>query len=144
MHACNRDQVAWLKLIAAFFEYAQMYLGVNLADRPTWVKSFDRYGIRDEPHVSCWWGSGFSQTHNIGNNTNISIGGFSIWKQKKIQWKMLPPVGIELRPLITFDSKSSTLLSTLTCHVLLRRSLNFCSCTTWFLDLEDSVRINRA
>ena len=26
-------------------------------------------------------------------------------------------------------------------HVLLRRSLNFCSCTTWFLDLNDLVRI---
>ena len=24
------------------------------------------------------------------------------------------------------------------------RSLNFCSCTTWFLDFDDSVRINRA
>ena len=57
---------------------------------------------------------------------------------------MLPPVGIEPRPLINSDSKSNTLLSTLTCHVLLRRSLNFCSCTTWFLDLDDLVTINRA
>ena len=28
-------------------------------------------------------------------------------------------------------------------HVLCRRSLNFCSCTTWFLDMDDLVRINR-
>ena len=28
--------------------------------------------------------------------------------------------------------------------MLLRRSLNFCSCTTWFLDLDDSFRINKA
>ena len=45
---------------------------------------------------------------------------------------MLPLVGIE--PLAQ-DSKSNMLLPTLTCHVLLRRSLNFCSYTTWFLDL---------
>ena len=67
-----------------------------------------------------------------------------LYENKKIQWKMLPPVGIEPRPLITSDSKSSTLLSTLTCYVLLRRSLNFCSCITWFLDFDDSVKINRA
>ena len=36
---------------------------------------------------------------------------------------MLPPVGIEPGPLITFDSKSNTILSGLTWHVLLRRSL---------------------
>ena len=46
--------------------------------------------------------------------------------------------------LITSDSKSNTLLSELVRHVLLRRSLNFCSCTAWFLDLEDLVRINIA
>ena len=65
-------------------------------------------------------------------------------KNKKIQWKMLPQVGIEPAPLITYDSRSDTILSTLTCHVLFGRSLNFCSCTTWFLDLDDPVRINRA
>ena len=27
-------------------------------------------------------------------------------------------------------------------HLLFRESLNFCSCTTWFLDLHDLVRIN--
>ena len=54
---------------------------------------------------------------------------------------MLPPVGIEPWPLITSDSKS-IILSELVRHVLLRRSLNFCSCTT--LDLDDLVRINRA
>ena len=29
-------------------------------------------------------------------------------------------------------------------QLLLGRSLNFCSCTTWLLDFDDSVRINRA
>ena len=49
---------------------------------------------------------------------------------------MLPLVGIE--PLAQ-DSKSNMLLPTLTWHVL-----NFCSCTTWCLDFDDLVRINRA
>ena len=86
--------------------------------------------------------SGFSQTHNIGNNANIGIGGFTMWK--KSSDKMLPPVGIEPQPLITSDSKSNTVLSTLNWHVLLRRSLNFCSCTTWYLDLSGLRGINRA
>ena len=47
-------------------------------------------------------------------------------------------------PLIASDSKFNTILSGLTWHMLLRRFLNFCSCTTLFLDLDDSVRINRA
>ena len=50
--------------------------------------------------------------------------------------KMLPPVGIEPGPLIASDSKSNTIL-------LLRRSLNFCSCSTWYLDLDDLRGINR-
>ena len=57
---------------------------------------------------------------------------------------MLPPVGIELKLLIASDSKSNTLFSTLTWHVLLRRSLNLCSCTTWYLDLDDLMGINWA
>ena len=44
----------------------------------------------------------------------------------------------------TSDSKSNTLLSGLIWHVLLIGSLNFFSCTSWFLNLDDSVRINRA
>ena len=51
-------------------------------------------------------------------------------------------MGIESGPLVTSDSKSNTILSRLNWHVLLRRSLNLCSCITWFLLL--SVRINRA
>ena len=58
-------------------------------------------------------------------------------ENKKIQWEMVPTVGIEPGPLITSDSKSNTILSGLTWHLLLRRSLNFCLCTTWFLDLEE-------
>ena len=61
---------------------------------------------------------------------------------------MLPLVGIEPGPLIASDSKSNTILSTLTWHVLLRRSLNFCPVhvlfTTWNLDLDDLRGINRA
>ena len=53
--------------------------------------------------------------------------------------KMLLPVGIESGSLIASDSKSNTLLSELVRHVLLRRSINFCSCATWCL-----VGFNRA
>ena len=92
------------------------------------------------------WGnchSSFSQIDKIGNNDNIGIRGFTMWKISS--GKMLPPsVGIEPGPLITSDSKSNTILSTLTWHVLLRRSLNFYSSTTWCLDLDDLRRINRA
>ena len=44
--------------------------------------------------------------HNIGNNANIGIRGFTTWKQKKTSNKTLPPVSIE--PLAQ-DSKSSML-----------------------------------
>ena len=74
---------------------------------------------------------------------SLAAEAFTTWKQKKIQRKMFLQVGIEPGPLITSDAKSNTLLSGLTWHVLVRRSLNFCSCTTWFLDITDSVRINR-
>ena len=56
---------------------------------------------------------------------------------------MLPPVGIEPGPLIASDAKSNTILSTLTWDVLLRRSLNFCSCTNWYLALDDLREINK-
>ena len=29
-------------------------------------------------------------------------------------------------------------------HVLVRETFNFCACTTWFLDKDCIVRINRA
>ena len=58
--------------------------------------------------------------------------------KKNPSHKMLLPVGIDPGP---SDSKSNTLLSELILHVLLRGSLNFYSCTTWFLDLDDLVRI---
>ena len=53
--------------------------------------------------------SGFSQIDKIGNNANIGIRGFAAWK--KYSDKMLPPVGIEPRPLIASDSKNNTILS---------------------------------
>ena len=84
----------------------------------------------------------FHKWDEIGNKPNISIRGFTMWK--KFSDKMLPPVGIEPRSLITSDSKSNTILSTLTWHMLLRRSLNFCSYTTWYVDLDDLRGINRA
>ena len=69
----------------------------------------------------------------------ILVSEVLLRENKKSSNKMLPLVGIE--PLAQV-SKFNMLLPTLTWHVLLRRSLNFCSCTTLFLD--DSVRINRA
>ena len=44
----------------------------------------------------------FHKIDKIGNNVNINSSD-----------KMLPPVGIEPRPLIASDSKSNTILSTL-------------------------------
>ena len=71
--------------------------------------------------------SGFSQTHNIGNNANIGFKGFTTWKQKKSSDKMLPPVPIEPGPLMNqhspfwtnwaFACKTETLGSF--CHTLL-------------------------
>ena len=86
--------------------------------------------------------SGFSPIHNIGNNASIGIGGFTMWK--KIQWQNVTPSGNRTQVSHNSDSKSNTILSTLTWHVLLRISLNCCSCTTWYLDLDDLRGINRA
>ena len=65
-------------------------------------------------------------------------------KTKKIQWQTVTPseywTWASNEPLIP----SPTLLSGLIWQVLLRGSLYFCSCTTWFLDLDDSDGINRA
>ena len=69
------------------------------------------------------------------NYTKMPIVAFSSLlceNKKKTSDKMLPLVGIEPRS------------PTLTVHLLLWRSLYFCSCTAWFLDFDDSVRINRA
>ena len=51
---------------------------------------------------------------------------------------------LESRPLITSDSKTNTLLSELVRYVLLKGSLNLCSCTPWILDLDGLVEINTA
>ena len=48
------------------------------------------------------WNWGFHKLDEIGNNANIGIRGFTTWK--KSSDKMLPPVGIEPRPLIASDS----------------------------------------
>ena len=81
----------------------------------------------------------FHKLDEIGNNAKIGICGLTIDvitlnssnKNVTLKWVLNP---------WTSDSKSNTLLCELIWHVLLRRSLNFCSCTTWFLDL---VRIDR-
>ena len=64
-------------------------------------------------------------------------------ENKKIHWKMLPPVGKEPKPLMNLWLQGQHSLSELMQHVLLRGSLNFCSCITLFLDLDDLVEINR-
>ena len=89
--------------------------------------------------VSCWHLFGF-----FTNYTKMPILTFSslLHKNKQIQWQNVTPSGN--RTQAASDFKSNTILSTLTWHLLLRRSLNFCSCTTWYLDLNDLMRINRA
>ena len=44
-------------------------------------------------------------------------------ENKNIQWQNVTPVGIEPGPLITSDSKSNTLLSGLTGHLVVRQRL---------------------
>ena len=43
--------------------------------------------------------SSFSQTHNIGNNANDGIRGFTTWKHKNPMTKCYPQWGFEHRPL---------------------------------------------
>ena len=52
----------------------------------------------------------FHKLDEIGNNTNISIRGFTKWKQKKSSNKMLCPVNIEP---CNSDFKSNNFLSKL-------------------------------
>ena len=81
----------------------------------------------------------FHKLDEIGNNANIGIRSFTTWKQKNSVTQCYLQWGLKPGPLIS----SPTLLSGLTLHLLLRRSLNFFSSTTWFWDLNDSLRINR-
>ena len=81
----------------------------------------------------------FHKLDEIFNNANIGIRGFTTWKQQipvtkcYSQWVLNPWAS---------DSKSNTLLSELIWHVLLRRSLNFCSCRIpWKLQWEWSSLI---
>ena len=80
----------------------------------------------------------FHKLDEIGTNANIGIRGFTMGKQKNPKVKFYPQWGQNLGLSWTSDSKSNTLLSELSGHVLLRGSLNFCSCITWFLDLDHS------
>ena len=67
------------------------------------------------------WNRFFSQRDKIGNNANIGIRG--PYYMKKSSDKMWSSVGIEPGPLIAYDSKSNTLLSALTWHLLARLRL---------------------
>ena len=67
----------------------------------------------------------FFEMHKNGNRSNANIGS----RVKNVE--------IEPGLLITSDSKSNTIFYGLTWHVLLRRSLNFCSYTTCFLDFME-------
>ena len=58
--------------------------------------------------------------------------------------KKLPPVGFNLMQEIITDLGVQCLANWVNRNVLFMGSLNFCSCTTWFLDLNDLVRINGA
>ena len=65
----------------------------------------------------------FHKLHEIGNNANIGIKDFTLWKQKMLpQWVLNP---------LNSDSKSKTALSELIWHVLLRRYLNLGFDTHW-------------
>ena len=82
----------------------------------------------------------FHKKEQIDRDANNGITGCTMWKKNPVtkcysQWVWNP---------WTSDSKSNTLFTELIWYMLLRRSLNFCSCTSWFLDLDDLVRINRA
>ena len=68
--------------------------------------------------------------HKLHKNANIDIRGFTTWKQK-IQWQNVTHRG----PLITSDSKCVGPHYPFWVRHVLLRSLNFCWCTTWFLDL---------
>ena len=48
-------------------------------------------------------------TKMLYENANIGISVFTAWKQKNSSDKMLPPVGIEPKPLIASDSMSNTI-----------------------------------
>ena len=77
------------------------------------------------------------------NYTKMTIVAFSslFCENKKSSDKMLPPSRNRTWSL-RFQVQHAP--PTLTGHLLLGRSLSFCSCTTWFLDFDDSVRIKRA
>ena len=97
----------------------------------------------DRVPVCYIWNRVFHKLDEIGNNANIGIRGFTAWN--KIQWQNVTASGNRTQVSHKApDSKSTILLTTLTWHVLFRRSLTFGSCTTWYLELDDLRRINRA
>ena len=79
----------------------------------------------------------FHSLYNVGRNGSIGIDRFKNTKKGTYS-------GLNLMPGLLLVYKSNTKPTELLRHVLLRRSLNFCPCTTWFLDLDDLFRIDRA
>ena len=85
--------------------------------------------------------SGFSQTRR---NRQYWHHRLYYLKTKQSRGKMLPPVGIELGPFMNLWFQVQHFLFWAKWHLLLRESLNFCLCNTWFLALDHLVGINRA
>ena len=85
------------------------------------------------PNLSVKWFVTIDTFEFFTNYTNMPILAFSSLQHKtKNPVTKCYPSGNRTQA----ASKSKTILSTLTWHVLLRRSLNICSCTTWYLNLD--------
>ena len=131
IHSYNETK--WSFWLHQFNSHCHQCFGKNVGYQDVCVRNRDTYVYTKIQYI-------FLQTRQNWQycNANIGIRGFTVWEQK-IQ-KMLPQMSIEPH---TSDSKSNTFLSEIIWYMVLRRSLNFCSCTTWFLDLDDLVRISR-
>ena len=100
-------------------------------------------GWRTPPQSMCGWYASYWNAFLLTKLSKMAIlASEALPREKNPVAKCYPPGGNRTQS--ASDSKSNTILSTQTWHVLLRRSLNFCSCTTWYLDLDDLRRINRA
>ena len=76
--------------------------------KPGWIILCRLYAVDS----TCWIIGGQRGDHRVFHklyeNANIGIFVITAWKQKKIQWENVTPVGIEPRPPTTSDSKSNT------------------------------------
>ena len=87
-----------------------------------------------------WWQSDFLWTRRTYQYWHFRL---YCTKTKKSDDKMVPTMGIEHRPLITFDSKSNTLLSGLPWHLLVRLRLwaSYIVMLYWFPLDHQSLKI---